>query len=411
MYLLFVATSIPFPPRNGVELPLYNLMQRLSSRHQVDLIVLTRGFNEKADFIERQANVPSNIRVISNLVCRRRGIVAIVLRELFGIAPSFLRDSFCTEDLGELLGNREYDFVWVSPVGGLGFVTFACRQGFFSGARIALGHNDVKTTLYWDGFKQLLHGRERLEIRRLLQGLRLPWIYLYERRLLRRVDLVHVQTETERRRLEWILGRSHQPVVVDSPNGKNLDLEPGPNSTGLAQVGFVIYMTHLSGGRAHESTWFLHKVWPRVKQAVAEARLILIGTPPRDPEVSACMPEGVEIHGYVPNLADVFRGAALSVVPTRHGTGWINRISDSLTAGVPIVACSQPLRTVPCLQVGIHALKGDTAEEFADKVIELLRDEALRMDMAREAEALGRCLPTWEVTVKKIETAMITLVP
>ena len=410
MNILFVSTSIPFPARQGVELPLEHIIEKLAVSHTVDILAIVKDQQGRDDFSARRKNVPRAVRQINMVHAYSRSLPTAALRELIGLAPTFLIDQYNSEELRRIFNHYHYDMVWVSPIGCIGLLQACNRLGLQVSDYLAVGHNDAKVTLYWDGFKQVLKGRVRTDWRLILQGLRIPWIWLYERRYLRNAHFVHLQTPIECWRTRRVLGTKANDVrLFDAPNGKKVELEAA-NYRG-SNTKRVLFMTHLAGGRRSESCWFLQKVWTRVLREIPDARLWLVGTPPdKKTETDLLKFARVKICGYVDHLVALFDSVALSVIPTLHGTGWINRIADSLTAGVPVVGCSEPLKTIPGLKIGIHALKGDTAVEFADNIVKLLSDAELRDTLSNNSRQLSFGLPTWETTVTKIEAELMAVV-
>jgi glycosyltransferase involved in cell wall biosynthesis len=85
---------------------------------------------------------------------------------------------------------------------------------------------------------------------------------------------------------------------------------------------------------------------------------------------------GVRVLGHVPDVEPLFRGCRLSVAPLRYGAGVKGKVTQSLALGLPAVATSiaaEGLDLVP----GTHLSVADTADEFADKVVELYTDDRL----------------------------------
>ena len=81
--------------------------------------------------------------------------------------------------------------------------------------------------------------------------------YWYER-YLRAVDLTHVQTSKEADKLHAVtVGMGRKPRVVVAPNGIKEELLALP-SRGTPEKR-LLYMTHLAGGRASESRWFVDR--------------------------------------------------------------------------------------------------------------------------------------------------------
>lgn len=403
--ILVVTESIPFPPRDGVELPLARLVDYLASMHDVHLLVL--GNRDPAG-CDRERELPAGVRLLRGTP-RRRGLGRRLAGEILGRSPAFFDGAFDMDGADAVLDAESYDVAWISPVGLWGFIRARRRRGKRVARVATIGLNDVTTTLYAEFVTELFSGRGGFSLQRALRGLRTPWIAYHERRYLREADLVHVQSELEQRRLLRLVGPG-APTTLVAPNGKKADLErvgyEGRNSAR------VLYMTHLRGSQAIESQWFLRKVWPRIAGQIPAAELWLVGTPP-DPNnrhyLGGNAPR-TRVLGYVDDLATVYDSVAVAAVPIYHGTGLINRVQDAITAGVPLVATSRALATLPGLQPGRHALQGDSAEAFAGHIVDLLRSSEKREKLAQEARGLGRALPTWQATLDRIGVELVRAV-
>lgn len=407
--ILFITTALPFPPRQGVELPLSKVAEYLSVHHSVDFLVITTGVKSEEDHAARRKDVPTTVGNVWSLSAGNRPRLVSIIREVIGVTPSFMLDGFDRDEVRRILAGTRYDAVWCSPIGCLGLVEECRRAGIWMSDTIVLGHNDPEVALYWDAFKQLFTGHVPFEVKRIARGLRMPWILLYERRYLRNLAMIHVQTPMERTRMIRVLGRrGRDVVVVEAPNGRNTALDR-VDYAGIDSKR-VLYMTHLAGGRRRESDWFIKRVWPLVLDRIPDAELWLVGTPPADEAgFRASLPERVRVCGYVEDLSRVYESVAVSVVPTHHGTGWANRVADAVAAGIPLVGCSEPLRTIPGMEVGTHALSGDTTAEFAHAVTHLLKDRALRSRLSQNAKELSRSLPDWEETVRRLGIATLAI--
>ena len=59
MKILFVSNTFPVPPRNGVELPLSQIMQNLSTKHKVCFALIYEGDKPDLSELERIKFAPS----------------------------------------------------------------------------------------------------------------------------------------------------------------------------------------------------------------------------------------------------------------------------------------------------------------------------------------------------------------
>ena len=101
----------------------------------------------------------------------------------------------------------------------------------------------------------------------------------------------------------------------------------------------VLLVAHLSRAVNDEAArWLLAEVWPRVRRAVPEATLRIVGSGQSDAlGRGAAAAPGVALVGFVPDLAPEYARAWCSVVPLRRGAGVKFKTVESLVHGVPVV--------------------------------------------------------------------------
>jgi glycosyltransferase involved in cell wall biosynthesis len=78
-------------------------------------------------------------------------------------------------------------------------------------------------------------------------------------------------------------------------------------------------------------------VWPRVRERVPGASLVLVGSGPCEAELRARAREGVRLVGEVDDVADHLRAADVFALPSR-AEGLSNAILEAMAAGLAVVA-------------------------------------------------------------------------
>ncbi|QQS54573.1 MAG: glycosyltransferase [Candidatus Competibacteraceae bacterium] len=122
--------------------------------------------------------------------------------------------------------------------------------------------------------------------------------------------------------------------------------------------------------------YFVAEIWPRIRQAVPEMRLLIVGSNMPAEIVGLGREPGVDVVGFVEHLAPIFARCRLSVAPLRYGAGIKGKIGTSLSYGVPCVATPVAAEGMG-LTDRTNVMIGADAERFADAVIEAHQDEAL----------------------------------
>jgi polysaccharide biosynthesis protein PslH len=108
--------------------------------------------------------------------------------------------------------------------------------------------------------------------------------------------------------------------------------------------------------------------------------------------------------GFVGSIADYINKAAVSVCPANSGSGIQNKILEALACGVPVVATSLAKGDIR-LDENDGIFVSDTADSFADKVIEIMTDIHLQNAIKKRAPLAVQKNYSWEksnITVENI---------
>lgn len=144
-------------------------------------------------------------------------------------------------------------------------------------------------------------------------------------------------------------------------------------------VGALGYMPNVAG-----MEWFLENIWPGVLQRCPDARLLIAGKGGESLRVPAPLRSSIDILGFSPSLAPLYRQSRVSVCPLLSGGGTRIKIIEAAAHGTPVVAT----------QVGAEGLEfvndesiliRDEPESFAQALATLLLDDTAARTMAARA--------------------------
>ncbi len=400
MKILLVIDSIPFPADNGKELPLAEIFSRLSEENHIDLLVVHKKGTEPNR--NKLKNIPASFGEVMFINFGMKKFSTRVSGEITGKIPGFFSKIFDIETIKQTIGQRTYDLVWTSPFGNFAFVECCLNHGFRFFQKSSIGLNDVKTNMYRDSINEAI-GFGHYRFKYIAYWLRSFLLARSEGNYLSKADFVHVQTEQEKKNALQVIGsKTKNTTIIVAPNGIKEELldcsYQGINANK------ILYMTHLSGGRKHESRWFITKVWPEIKKQISGVELILVGAPANENDPLPYIKQDQQIVqlGFVDDLKKVFNEVRMAVIPIFHGTGLINRLLDAIIAGVPCVATSTTIRTLDGLQANHDVLAADNANDFAKQVVRLYNDEDLRKELSDHARQYAVQRPNWEATAMNI---------
>lgn len=155
---------------------------------------------------------------------------------------------------------------------------------------------------------------------------------------------------------------------------------------GIGRVAFTGSMDWLANIDAME--WFLDDVWERVARQAPEAGMRVIGRNPPASLIAKAQGLPWDFTGFVDDVRPHVHGSSVYVIPLRVGGGTRIKVFEAMAMGSPVVSTSIGVEGLP-LEPDRHYLRADTAADFADAVVRLLRDPDLRLALSREAR---RCV-------------------
>ena len=198
-----------------------------------------------------------------------------------------------------------------------------------------------------------------------------------------RVDVALVHSDHEQALLQRELPEA-KIVLFPLIHEPAQEAAPLASREGVCFVGGFRHPPNADGIR-----WFVEAVWPRVIQALPQARLYIVGSH-MTPDVRAlAAAPGVTIVGYVEDLDGFLDRRRVSVAPLRVGAGAKGKVAGSLARGLPTV-CTPIAAEGMGLAPGIDVLVGADADEFAGHVVTLLGDDAQWQRLSEAGLAYAR---------------------
>jgi glycosyltransferase involved in cell wall biosynthesis len=122
--------------------------------------------------------------------------------------------------------------------------------------------------------------------------------------------------------------------------------------------------------------YFCREIWPLILNRFGDARFQIVGRNP-DKRVRRLASSSVEITGTIPSVANHLRDATVVIVPLRIGGGTRLKIFEAMAMGKAMVSTSIGAEGLDVVD-GRELLLADDPASFANAIIEILRDPALR---------------------------------
>ena len=128
--------------------------------------------------------------------------------------------------------------------------------------------------------------------------------------------------------------------------------------------------------------WFMERVWPYLVRRCPDVRVRFAGS--RPPEwLAGISSDRVEVTGYLPDLTEAYRGAAMVIAPLLRGAGLKFKVVQAVALGYPIVGTSVAAEGIASL-FGREAVDvNDDPVDFAEAIIASLQHLDVRIGQSR----------------------------
>ncbi len=147
--------------------------------------------------------------------------------------------------------------------------------------------------------------------------------------------------------------------------------------------------------------WFYQHGWPRVREAVPTARLVIAGHAPLPQVARLAADPSVRVTGTVADLCPVYARTDVCVAPSLVGGGVLNKVIDGMAAGRPVVTTTVGNEGVAAPPTAVYV--ADEPVAFADAVVHLLRDPAEWARVAAAGRAFVQRTYRWQENVTRLE--------
>jgi glycosyltransferase involved in cell wall biosynthesis len=386
MKILFLSRWFPYPPDNGAKLRVYNLLQRLSIKHQVDLI----------SFIEQNPE-PSQMEIMGSMC----GKIETVLYKpfepgswkailgFFSLSPRSVTDTYLPEFqhvVNDSVHSRNPDLIIASQIDMAPYARTA-KSPLKILEEIELG------SLYEQ------YSSERHPIRRVRRGMMWWKVKNYVARLLKDFDATTVVSQIEAERIRPFLPPGHLleilPNAVDTNAccTENIQVEPDM----LIYTGALSFEPNFDAVR-----YFLGHILPYVRTRRPAVRLSVTGSIDSVPIEMLGETNGTIFTGWLEDVRPVIARSWISVVPLRRGGGTRLKILESLSIGTPVVSTSKGAEGLDLIP-GKEILIADDPEDFAEQVLQLLSNPELREELSQNGRRAVEERYDWNMVSNSLE--------
>ena len=380
MRLLVVLPRVPFPLDKGDKLRAYHQLKELASHFQLKIVALDDSsvIDKYMDHLREEFN----IEVIK---LKKATIVYRLFRALFSDKPFQVHYFFqrqANRRILELINDFQPDHIYCQLIRTAEYVKKL--------------HTVPKTIDYMDAFSKGMERRIngasfikkyfiRLEASRLLKYENLIFDYFENKTIISDQD-------------QSLIYHPERKDITVVQNGVDFDYfspKSAEKKYDLVFTGNMSYPPNVDG-----AMYLVNEILPLVRAVIPNAKLLIAGASPTNQVIDlGC--ENVIVSGWVDDIRDAYGSASLFIAPMRIGTGLQNKLLEAMAMSLPCVTTDFANRALGA-ENGVSVLLGNTKEELAKAVIELLTNKQLADRVAKNGCEFIQNNYNWKTSTQRL---------
>jgi sugar transferase (PEP-CTERM/EpsH1 system associated) len=370
--VLFLTHRLPYAPNRGDRIRAFHILRTLAEYGDVDLLSLTHSAAE-ASHAGDLASIASRVETVRVAKIRNLMRAAEAMPTSRPLTHILLDSPRLRPTLARMVAERRPDVVLAYCSG----MAQLLLEPSLREIPAIVDFVDVDSQK-WDALARASRAPRR-------------WIYEREHRLLSRFEAVIAR---HARASVVVNERERQSLTALAPDARveviqvGVDLDafrpswPGVREPSVVFCGVMNYEPN-----EQAAAWLIDAVWPLVRQARPDARLLIVGAdPPRRLRARAERDATITVTGTVPDVRPYLWRSQVAVAPLAIARGVQTKVLEAVAAGAPVVVTTAvaeglPREAMPACRVADHAMT------FADEIIRLLAYSPMRRTaVARSAK-------------------------
>jgi sugar transferase (PEP-CTERM/EpsH1 system associated) len=395
MRILLLTPQRPYPPHQGTTLRNFNLVKELSNRHTVSVLTFLEPDQDPdepgplPELCEWVETVPLPLRSTG------RRLRQMVLTRRPDMSWRLWSPDFAERLAARLREDPPFDVVEIEGI------EMAPYLPFLETARprplIIYDAHNAEWILQQRAFTADAGSPARWPAA-LYSWVQWHRLRRYEAALLRRVDHTVAMSAPDKVALRELV--PHAPISV-IPNGVDLAaytrFRRTPIHYDLLFTGKMDFRPNVDA-----ALWFGQQVLPLIQARRPQTTFAIVGQRPHARLDVLRERPGITITGYVDDVRPYISGATVYVAPLRVGGGTRLKLLEAMAMGKAIVSTTVGAEGFPVVN-GQELILADEPENFALKVLMLLKKPAQRRELGRTGQAFARSNYGWEALVPKLE--------
>jgi glycosyltransferase involved in cell wall biosynthesis len=389
MKILMLTPYLPYPLLSGGQIRTYNLLKKLSLKHEVTLFALIKEETER-QYIPELEKYCHKVRVFKR--SQHPFTLKNIIKTAFSSYPFLVMRNHVPETIKAVetaLKEETFDLIHAETFYMMPHIPPTTVPTIL-----------VEQTIEYLGYESYAQ-KFRFPFLKPLLSIDIAKIKYWEKYYWNTCTKLIAMSDDDKAYIAKEVADPHKIEVVS--NGvdsdwfaeKEKNLPPHPT---ILSVGTFKWLPNVEA-----VSFLIDKVWPRIKQQLPQAKLWIVGNAPTKQIFDYQVKDtSITVTGGIPDIRDAFNGAHLLIAPVFSGKGTRYKVLEAMASKTPIVATPTAVEGLD-LKEGVHVLTSPTAEGLADAAIKLLNNPSLQAKLAANGAHFVRDHYDWKRISAKLD--------
>lgn len=381
MKIFVLLPRFPYPLEKGDKLRAYNQLKYLSKNHEIHLCALS-DIPVDNKYIEPVASFCTSVHIVK---LNRFSIFLNLICAFFWGKPlqvGYFYNRKAKKKIHQLIAEIKPDHIYCQLIRVAQYVkavnipkTLDYQDVLSKGVERRI----QKSPFYW---KLVL----RLEYKRLLKYEHEVFSWFDNKTIISKPDRDFIP-HPDKDKIEIIING------VDTDFFKPMTVEKEYDLVFIGNMGYP--------PNVNASEYLVKEILPIVRQKKPNIKLTLAGATPHA-SVLALKSVNVHVTGWVEDIRECYAKAKIFIAPMQIGTGLQNKLLEAMAMKIPSI--TSPLANFALeAKDGLEILIGNSPQEYADHIIQLLENDELNKTIANNGYAFVHRNYNWDAATNKLE--------
>jgi len=381
MKLFFLLPRVPYPTEKGDKLRAFHQITHLAKHHEIIICALNEGVLHE-DAVPVLSRYASAVHIIP---LPKSTIISNIVRALFTGKPlqvGYYYNKSTQKIIHGLINKYKPDHIFCQLIRMADYVkdlpvpkTLDYQDVFSKGVERRLA-----------GSSLFLRPFLKLEYQRMLDSERLAFD-LFDNKIIISYPDRELIPHPEKEKIVVVANGVDTSFFHPLDRDKEYDL---------------VFTGNMSYPPNVQSCEFLvNKIVPLVAEKKPSLKVLIAGANPTM-RVQVLRSAQVEVSGWIPDMREAYARAKIFIAPMQLGTGLQNKLLEAMAMRIPCITSHLANQALNA-KSGEEIIVGETPEEYARQIIELMDNEILAARIAENGYQFILNNYSWETETAKIE--------